>query len=141
MVKYDDASWHSGGDFPGDSPERLGGTHIGLFLRWCFGRGWAGAEHLDERRDDVDAVINEKLSGSDFLFRHCDGKLCAEDPSAEGNAFAAKYYGSQGLYLRDYALVFDTETYRKPEEAHDYGVFRRMLDERLRSGVMTLDDL
>ena len=30
MAKYDDASWHYGGDFPDDLPEENGATHIGM---------------------------------------------------------------------------------------------------------------
>ncbi len=32
-MKYDDASWHYGGEFPADSPDEFGGTHIGLSLK------------------------------------------------------------------------------------------------------------
>lgn len=39
-MKYDDATWHSGGEFPPESPAEFGGTHIALFLRWCFVKGW-----------------------------------------------------------------------------------------------------
>jgi hypothetical protein len=39
-MKYDDASWHHGGDFPAGQPQEHGGTHIALFLRWCFVKGW-----------------------------------------------------------------------------------------------------
>jgi len=44
-MKYDDASWHYGGDFPIGSPEEYGGTHIALFMKWCFVKGWAGDIH------------------------------------------------------------------------------------------------
>ncbi|WP_262497415.1 DUF7832 domain-containing protein [Pedobacter caeni] len=30
MAKYDDASWHYGGDFPKDLPQINGATHIGM---------------------------------------------------------------------------------------------------------------
>ncbi|MEM7609943.1 MAG: hypothetical protein AAF411_31740, partial [Myxococcota bacterium] len=102
-MKYDDSTWHSDGDFPADSPARFGGTHIGLFLRWCFEQGWASALHVERAPADVEAVIGGTMTGTDFLFRYCDGKLTDEDLNDEGNAFAAVYYGRDGLYLRDYS--------------------------------------
>jgi hypothetical protein len=30
-MKYDDASWHAGEDFPKDVPEDAGATHTGMF--------------------------------------------------------------------------------------------------------------
>jgi hypothetical protein len=35
-MKYDDASWHYGGDFPADLPREAGSTHIAMFLAWLF---------------------------------------------------------------------------------------------------------
>ncbi|WP_265102660.1 hypothetical protein [Acinetobacter sp. 'aerobic (ED)'] len=35
-MKYDDASWHYGGDFPADLPQEAGATHIGMFLTWML---------------------------------------------------------------------------------------------------------
>ena len=56
-MKYDDANWHCGSDtFPEDQPEEYGATHIGLFLKWCFIQGWAGALHMREEPDAVHAV-------------------------------------------------------------------------------------
>ena len=56
-MKYDDARWHFGGEYPKDSPQEFGGTHIGLLLKWCFIKGWAGMLHLEENRQDVEKVI------------------------------------------------------------------------------------
>jgi len=33
------------GDFSIGSPEEYGGTHIALFMKWCFVKGWAGNIH------------------------------------------------------------------------------------------------
>ena len=35
-MKYDDAGWHVGGDFPDDLPPEAGATHIGMFAAWCM---------------------------------------------------------------------------------------------------------
>lgn len=136
-MKYDDASWHYGGDFPQESPAQYGGTHIGLFLRWCFTKGWAGQLHLEEGAEDVQRVIDGALSGTEYLFTYCDEKFTDEDLNEEGNSFAQRYYGSRGLYLDDYTQHFGALMYVAPEGAHDFQVFSGILEARLKSGILT----
>ena len=135
-MKYDDASWHYGGDFPEGQPDEHGGTHIGLFLKWCFAQGWAGALHTTDAPADVAEVVQGTMTGTDFLFRHCDGKFTDEDLTDEGNSFAAQYYGNEGLYLDDYAEQFGSLMYVAPESAHDYEKFSRMLESRGATGIL-----
>ena len=136
-MKYDDASWHYGGNFPVDQPEENGGTHIALFLKWCFIRGWAGDLHTEEEPDAVKAVIAGALPATEFLFKYCDRKFTDEDLNDKGNSFATKYYGDVGLYLDDYAEAFGELMYVSPENAHDFVKFSSMLEARLSSGVLT----
>jgi len=136
-MKYDDASWHYDGDFPTDSPRELGGTHIALFLRWCFSKGWAGLIHLETDQDLVIRVAEGRSRATDFLFKYCDGQLGSDDLSDEGNEFAEQYYGPDGLYMADYGNKFGTLIYVVPEEGHDYRAYSRMLDKRLASGILT----
>jgi hypothetical protein len=140
-MKYDDASWHHGGTFPAGKPYEHGGTHIGLFLRWCFEKGWAGQLHMDDEPDHVAEVIHGNMSGTDFLFKYCDGKFIDEDLNSEGNAFAAQYYGDDGLYLDDYAEVFGDLMYLEPERAHEYERLATILEARLASGILTKSQL
>lgn len=44
-MKYDDASWHVGGEFPKELPPQAGATHIGMFAAWCMLAGLAGELH------------------------------------------------------------------------------------------------
>jgi hypothetical protein len=136
-MKYDDASWHYGGSFPERQPEEHGGTHIGLFLRWCFAKGWAGELHTDEEPNAVAEVVRGNMTGTEFLFTYCDGKFTDEDLSEEGNTFAAQYYGDDGLYLDDYSEHFGELMYVAPESAHDYHQFATMLQSRLSSSILT----
>ena len=128
-MKYDDASWHYGGEFPSESPREYGGTHIGMFLRWCFAKGWAGDLHTEEVNEAVEAVVRGKMSGTDFLFKYCDGKLTDEDLNDAGNQFASSYYESD--YTRDYVELFADEMYVAPESAHDVEKLLKLLDKRL----------
>ncbi|QLG86763.1 hypothetical protein HQ393_00080 [Chitinibacter bivalviorum] len=136
-MKYDDASWHSGGNFPKQQPEEYGGTHIALFLKWCFIKGWAGELHQTEEPEAVTQVINDTLSATEFFFTYCDGKLTDETFNEVGNAFAAQYYGDDGLYLNDYAEHFEELMYVAPESDHDFAKYSAVLDARLKSNVLT----
>jgi hypothetical protein len=129
-VKYDDASWHSGGEFPEGSAPEYGGTHIGLLLKWCLLRGWAGELHLQESAEDLRKLLGGEMTGTEFLFRNCDGKFTDEDLNEEGNAFVANYYGNEGPYLSDYAETFGDLMYVASESRHDFGKFSQMVEHR-----------
>lgn len=92
-------------------------------------KGWAGELHTSEENDDVEAVVRGEMSGTDFLFKYCDGKFTDEDLTDEGNAFAAFYYDSN--YNGDYAEIFASKTYLAPESAHDVDKLFQLLDQRL----------
>lgn len=130
-MKYDDATWHSGGQgFPDTSPPEYGGTHIALFLKWCFIQGWAGADHLENRPKEVKRVRDGTMAATNFLFNYCDGKFTSEDLTDAGNRFAGAYYESG--YLRDYSTLFGPMTYALPEKDHDFAMLSAMLNDRLR---------
>lgn len=136
-MKFDDASWHYDGEFPADTPIQYGGTHIALFLRFCFTKGWAGALHLEYEPEATQKVIDGTLLATEFLFKYCGGKLTDEDFDETGNAFAKQYYGEDGLYLIDFVNRFGDIMYRSPESAHDFEELASIIDERLESGILT----
>lgn len=132
-MKYDDASWHYGGDFPEDSPEEYGATHIALLMKWCFQKGWAGEIHTgDERANaELQKVIIGEMKATDFFLRWCDGKLTDEDFTEDGNSFLQHYYGAEtDLYTSDYATNFGELMYVQGEAAHDYNTFSAMVEKR-----------
>ncbi len=136
-VKYDDASWHFDGDFPEKSPIVYGGTHIALFLKWCFIKGWAGEPYDESHEADISQVIAGTKSATDFLFEYCDGKLTDQDLNDEGNQFAAKYYGNKGRYFDDYVELFGELMYLSAEQEHDFQKLSDLLESRFRSGNLT----
>ena len=87
------------------------------------------------------AVVNGELTGTEFLLKYCDGKFTSEDLTEEANAFAEKYYGDNGLYLEDYQNHFGEHEYRASESAHDFLRFASILDGRLRTNVLTTDQV
>lgn len=129
-MKYDDAGWHSGGNFPEGSISEYGGTHIALLLKWCFLKGWAGDLHVEESAEDLRKMLCGDMTAIDFLFRNCDGKFTDEDLSEEGNSFVSAYYGDDGFYLADYAEAFDDLMYVAGEAEHDFMKFSQMVNLR-----------
>ena len=102
-MKYDDASWHYGGEFPKELPPEAGATHIGMFVSWCVLNGLVGQLHLDEFPGYVESLKSRSLTPGAFLIQACDEKFTDEDLSDEGNAFARIYFDTQkGQYLADY---------------------------------------
>lgn len=106
MAKYDDASWHYGGEFPADLPQEAGATHIGMFLAWALLNGLEGELHTDEFPDDLARLRSRGITPGQFVMTVCDGKFTDEDLNDEGNAFAEAYFGSEsGGYFSDYDRV------------------------------------
>ncbi|MBU1566033.1 MAG: hypothetical protein KJ630_10440 [Proteobacteria bacterium] len=106
-MKYDDASWHYGGDYPKELPVQNAFTHIGIFLAWAIESGLAGELHTDERPEEIDALLERKMTGAEFLERNCDGKFTDEDLNEIGNKFAAKFY--EDYYFDLYVDVTDPD--------------------------------
>src|ERR1700761_6880566 len=107
--KYDDASWHSEGEFPKDLPDDAAATHIGMFAAWAFLNGHAGALHTEDFADDLAALRQREITPGAYLLRACDGKLTSEDFDDTGNAFARAYYEPQKLYLADYDEILSRD--------------------------------
>ena len=98
--KYDDASWHYGGDFPSDLPPKAGATHIGMFLAWAILNNLAGEFMLEEFAQDISRLKHREITGTQFLIENCDEKLTVDELNEKGNAFAKYYF--DGHYLTDY---------------------------------------
>ncbi|MBW8881779.1 MAG: hypothetical protein JF615_10275 [Asticcacaulis sp.] len=108
-MKYDDASWHYGGDFPADLPPKAGATHIAMFVVWCWANGLAGEDAI-ENEDALEAVRVRSATPGDIFIRTCDEKFIDADLTEDGNGFAVDYYRPPGqaqgtAYLSDYETV------------------------------------
>lgn len=102
-MKYDDASWHYGGDFPGDLPMEAGATHTGMFVAWALLNGLAGEIHLEDFPKELEHLRMRSMTPGKFFLEICDGKFTDEDLNEDGNAFAAVYFDfGSGGYLTDY---------------------------------------
>ncbi len=105
-MKYDDASWHYGGDFPDDLPDEAGATHAGMFLAWALLNNLGGSLHVDDFAEEVAKLRAREVTPGTYFLANCDGKLTDEDLDEDGNAFAAAYFDTpRGGYIDDYIEV------------------------------------
>jgi hypothetical protein len=106
-MKYDDASWHYGGDFPAHLNREAGATHIAMFVTWCLLNGLAGEIHTREFPVDLEKLKNREESPGQWFIRCCDEKFTDEDLNELGNSFAQFYYAAEAApYLTEYELSF-----------------------------------
>ena len=129
-MKYDDASWHYGGDFPADLSLEAGATHIAMFVVWCWLNDMGGDLIRAEFPEVLQTARDRSKSPAALFIQASDEKFTDEDLNAEGNAFAQSYYGSEGNYITskegyvtDYGKVFPSvaSLYHAPDtwEAYD----------------------
>jgi hypothetical protein len=105
-MKFDDASWHYGGDFPADLPSEAGATHTGMFVAWAMLNGLAGDLHINEFPEDLESLKTRAVTPGHFFMNARDGKFVDEDLNDEGNKFTEAYFDfKSGKYLRDYEAL------------------------------------
>ncbi|MDR7230308.1 hypothetical protein J2X45_001389 [Caulobacter sp. BE264] len=128
-MKYDDASWHYGGDFPSGLPDEAGATHIAMFVAWCVLNGMGGELHEVDSTEATNALKARALTPGHWFIQTCDEKFTDEDLSDEGNAFAADYYRADrnlasgaASYLSDYGKAFPrvANLYEVPDTWNSY---------------------
>jgi len=133
-VKYDDASWHHGGDFPANLPPEAAATHTGMFVAWAFLSGLAGEIHIHDFPDDVPSLESRTITPGKFFLSSCDGKFTDEDLNDQGNAFAAAYFNfDNGRYLGDYESTLGQESpslYHIEDSWENFDRLRPVLDQR-----------
>ena len=109
-MKHDDASWHSGGDFPKDLSEEAGATHTGMFLAWACLAGLACGDLVEEMPDFLERLRDRSVTPGQFFLSACDGKFTNDDLNGEGEAFTVAYYDlEKGGYLTDYEATFGND--------------------------------
>jgi hypothetical protein len=138
MEKYDDASWHYGGDFPDDLPDIAGATHTGMFVAWAFLNGMAGELHTVDFPEDITDLSDRKLTPGNFFYSRLDGKFTDEDLADEGDAFASFYFSlNGGQYWIDYVEVFDAENlpsvYHVEDSWENYEKLKSRIDARYKN--------
>ena len=134
-MKYDDASWHYGGDFPKDLPNEAGSTHIGIFLAWCHINDFAGELHLEEFPEDLEKIKKRDVTPGRYLEIACDEKFTDEDLNEEGNSFCQFYFSvgdGYGDYLEDYEVLSGElpSLYHVPDTWESFDKLSPLIDKR-----------
>jgi len=132
MSKYDDASWHYGGDFPEGLPSKNGATHTGMFLNWCIHSNLHSEEMKEDFKDEIESLKRREITGAEFLLEVCDGKFTEHELNDLGNSFAKDYYVDEtdfadkfSSFATDYINVFDSKA---EESDYEYETFYHIED-------------
>lgn len=131
-MKYDDASWHYGGDFPKDLPNEAGATHIGMFVAWALLSRLASSVHTEEFPEELDLLQRRQITPGQFFLRNCDGKFTDEDLDPIGNEFVRAYFETN-RYLLDYEEVLGSDLpslYHVEDSWENYDRLCPRLDQR-----------
>ena len=134
-VIYDDAAYHQGA--PAFLTKQLnplnGGTHIGIYLAWVILHRLESFSLRQTAASPVEEVRSRQLTGRDFLFAHCAGRLTSDALNKDGKAFTDFYY--EELYLRDFGDVLVTAatgTYGVADSWANYDRLAAVIDKRFR---------
>ncbi len=134
-VIYDDAVYHQGA--PTFSSKRVNpqntGTHIGMYLAWVIISRLESFQLRQRAAAPVEEVRSKQMTGRDFLFAHCEGKLTSDALNKEAQAFTETYYETQ--YLKDYDEILvkkATGTYTVADSWANYERLAKVMDQRLR---------
>ncbi|MCL1992537.1 MAG: hypothetical protein FWG66_06300 [Spirochaetes bacterium] len=139
MSKYDDASWHYGGEYPENLPDENAAIHIGMFITWCIDNDLLSEEQKEDNHEDLQKVKNRKMTGGEFLINNCDEKFSASDLCELGNGFAGDYYNDgtkftekHGCYGNDFSELFaEHETvYHVEDTWENYEKIKPIVDKR-----------
>lgn len=132
MSKYDDASWHYGGDFPEGLPSKNGATHTGMFLNWCIHNNLHSEEMKEDFKDEIESLKRREITGAEFLLEVCDGKFTEYELNDLGNSFAKDYYVDEtdfadkfSSFATDYINIFDSKA---EESDYEYETFYHIED-------------
>lgn len=132
MSKYDDASWHYGGDFPEELPEKNGATHTGMFICWCAENNLISEELKEDTEEELQKLRRRELTGAEFIMDMMDGKFSEHDLNMIGNAFAQDYYKDEtdfgnrfSSFADDYVNLFDMKA---EENDYEYETFYHIED-------------
>jgi hypothetical protein len=136
-MKYDDASWHYGGDFPKDLPIEAGATHTGMFLAWALLSDLAGPIFEEDYPDLIPSLRRREITPGLFFLHQCDGKFIDEYLNRMGNDFAQDYFDFEhGNFLADYEEILGAglpSTYHVQDTWENFERLKPRIDQRFES--------
>lgn len=100
-MKYDDAKWHVGGQFPTDLSYDHACTHIAFFLGWVVLRGLESDLFHTRYLTPLSLFREKRIDPLTLLHQIFDDRLIDDFLCEECNLFANSYYLSD-KYFGDY---------------------------------------
>ena len=131
-MKYYDMDWHSDGVTREGLPFERAAVPVGLYMAWIIRAGLVGENHTQESPNDLQAVREGRMTGTEFVVKNCDGELGDGDLTKEGNQFTVAYY-NDAYYddLDSHAPLGLRSLYEFPEGGEFEKALHRTLDRRL----------
>jgi hypothetical protein len=133
-VIYDDAAYHHGASAfstKGLDPHN-GGTHIGMYLAWVILNRMESFSLRQTAPSQTEEVRSKQITGREFLFAHCAGRLTSDALNSEAQAFTQSYYEEQYLHDFDELLVTNASgTYTVADNWTNYDRLAAVMDKRL----------
>jgi hypothetical protein len=133
QVIYDDVAYHNGAPvfLTEDLDPHSAGTHIGMYLAWIIRNRLESFSLRQTAAIPVEEVRAHNLTGREFLFAHCAGRLDGSALNPEAQTLTESYYEQ---YLRDYQdalLPKGAGAYSVSDTPANYSRLAAVLDKRL----------
>lgn len=126
--KYDDASWHYGGNFPANLPMEASMTHMAMYWTWAVLSGLCASDKL---RKKIEHEFKTRHASPCTCFSQLNGeKLTSAGLSKEGASFSKIYY-EKNFYV-DYAntVAKNIEIYEVPDSWETFSSLAPVLNIR-----------
>jgi hypothetical protein len=135
--KFEDASWHSEGDFPEDLDEDAAATHGGMYVAWLSLLSQTSKGRQADFPQTLQDLMNRTVTPGQCFLRDFDGKLTTDDLNGLMIGFTKHYYlpAKRGFYS-DYmkALNLDEESfYAAPDTWETFNKLAAVFDKRLKA--------
>jgi hypothetical protein len=127
-MSYDQGYWHTDSCAEKNIDEEYAGTHIAVYLKWCFEKGFLSQDLLKSDADVLAGVRDGRLSMGEYFEKHLDWKFGEWNLNEEGNAFTKSYYNR---YLEEVSNEVPSAVLG-PESKVELAKLYALLDERLR---------
>ncbi len=128
-MKYDSASWHFDSDFPLGLTIENAGTHMGFYMAFIINNNLIGDLHKNISQRGLEGLIEKKITGRDFLFEFCQGKIDDNDLNELACKFT-EYYYLTGMYLEDYTRLLGNK-YQSIYHVEDTWENYKLIEEEL----------
>jgi hypothetical protein len=91
-IKYDDASWHYGGDYPKDLDESYASVNIGMFVAWCLLNNLGNRSFLQDIDNGINQLLQHQITPGKYVIEYLDEVFTSDIISVKGCKFVAYYY-------------------------------------------------